>query len=172
MIRTVLPLALAAILLGGCEREEARDDAIAGVRPSNYEIDPARGETRASMQTAEGLTSMRSGENVPVSLPSAFSVYPGAQVINSTQVRRDREGSSEAGTGALIIMRSDASPAEMVQFYREQAQAAGVDVELELETEGGRMIAGKSSDGAEFSFNASRENGGTDAQLMIGAGLD
>ena len=109
---------------------------------------------------------MRSGEKVPVALPAGFAVYPGASVTNNTRV--------EQADGLLVLLNleSDATPQEMVSYYRNQAEAAGIDVATSLESGPVTMIGGEGADGTSFSFTATRQGAVTEAQLSIGRGLE
>lgn len=165
-------LLAASLALAGCG-QEGRGDGNPDREPGLFAYDPQSGETVARIDTGEGIATMRSGENVPAVLPAGFTVFPGATVIDSTLVTRgsNAEG-KEAGSGALVLFESTASPAEMAEFYRRQAVQAGIDPELELRAEGWHMIAGKSPGGVRFSFNASTDGEVTDAQLMVRKRLD
>ena len=164
-------LAAVAIAIAGCGGREDTAEVVSeeeGTAPrGSYEIDPATGETRASFTDDEGaVTTMRSGERVPVALPAGFKLYPGARITNNTRVDQ------ADGQLVLINLESEATPEEMVAFYRNQAEAAGIDVAMSLESGSMTMIGGESSDGTSFSFTATRENDTTQAQLSIGRGIE
>ena len=164
-------LAAVAIAIAGCGGRDDTADEVSereGTAPrGSYEIDPATGETRASFTDDEGaVTTMRSGERVPVALPAGFKLYPGARITNNTRVDQ------ADGQLVLINLASEATPEEMVAFYRNQAEAAGIDVAMSLESGSMTMIGGESSDGTSFSFPATRENDTTQAQLSIGRGIE
>lgn len=164
----------AALVIAGCSSEnsksadetteaETHDAATRG----SYDFDATTGETRASYTDDEGTTTtMRSGEKVPVSLPAGFAVYPGAKVTNNTRV--------EQADGLLVLLNleSEATPGEMVAFYRKQAEEAGIDVETALTTGPMTMIGGEDGDGTSFSFTATRNGEATEAQLSLGRGLE
>ena len=161
----------AAIAIAGCSSESADTEAAEPEEEvatrGSYDIDATTGETRASYTDDEGTTTtMRSGEKVPVSLPAGFAVYPGARVTNNTRV--------EQADGLLVLLNleSEATPDEMVAFYRKQAEAAGIDVETTLTTGPMTMIGGEDGDGTSFSFTATREGDVTEAQLSLGRGLE
>lgn len=131
---------------------------------ASFTIDDDRGEISGTIDTGDGMAVMRSGEKVPIALSSGFTVYPGAKVVSNTVF-------SQNGTsGSLVILESDASPADMVEFYRKQAGAAGIPIELELDAGNGHMIGGKKADGSSFSFNATQDENGTSAQLSVAGG--
>ena len=161
----------AALALSGCGGDaEDTEGASAGdgAEPrGSYDIDARTGETSARHTDGDGTTTtMRSGEKVPVALPAGFAVYPGASVTNNTRV--------EQADGLLVLLNleSDATPQEMVSYYRDQAEAAGIDVATSLESGPVTMIGGEGADGTSFSFTATRQDAVTEAQLSIGRGLE
>ena len=72
----------------------------------------------------------------------------------------------------LVTMQSDDSPEAVAGFYKDQAVKAGIDIQMEMSTNGGRMIGGESNEGLTFSIIASPEEEGTTAQLAVGESLD
>lgn len=167
----LVAFATAALALAGCGGEPADGDGeTAGEESSprgSYAIDGDTGETSAQYTADDGTTTtMRSGEKVPVSLPAGFALYPGAKVTNNTRV--------EQADGLLVLLdfESAAQPEELTGFYREQAEAAGIDVATALQNGPMRMIGGESADGASFSFTATRKGEVTRGQLAIGHGLE
>jgi hypothetical protein len=156
----VLGIGLAALAACGSDRTGTIED------DEGNTVDYAIGEdgetTTAEIQTADGNASIRSGANVAVDLPDGFSIYPGADVVNTTRI----DGAQ--GSGTMVTLESDSTPEQLAHFYRKQADAAGVKVQMDMTTENGKMIAGQSEQGISFSLNASRDGDTTSAQLMIG----
>ncbi len=75
----------------------------------------------------------------------------------------------------MVSLASEDSPADLVAFYRRQAEAAGVAIELDLQTDALTMIAGEAPDGTHFAFQASGatgQTGETSAQLTLRRGLN
>tara|TARA_A100001391_G_scaffold511_1_gene974 strand:+ start:227 stop:760 length:534 start_codon:yes stop_codon:yes gene_type:complete len=173
-VRTVpfATYAIAALSLAGCGAENRGGDNTTDAGEEiaargSYDIDAATGETRARHTDDDGtITTMRSGESVPVALPAGFAVYPGARVVNNTRVEQAE------GLLVLLDLESAAPLEDMVSYYREQAEAAGVDVATSIQSGPMTMIGGEASDGTSFSFTATREDGITAAQLSIGRGLE
>jgi len=127
---------LAVLALGACSSEKG-DDAASGtgeaaqsVQPrGSYDIDRETGETRARFTDNDGTTTtMRSGEKVPVRLPSGFTVYPDATITNNTRVEQ------ADGLLVLINLETDAPLDELVGYYRNEADAAGIDVATSLQS--------------------------------------
>jgi hypothetical protein len=132
----------------------------------SYEVHPETGETRAVINNEDGTTTMRAGETVVPLLPAGFSIYPGAEIRNTIQIGRDD------ATGVAVSFASEDSPDDLVAFYRRQAEAAGVEVTVELQTGAMAMIAGEAPDGTSFTFQASGETGETTGQLTLRRGFN
>lgn len=122
------------------------------------------GGTEMRLTDDEGNeTIINSGSNVDVDLPAGFTVYPGAEVASNTVMN------GAQGQGNLVIMTSSASTEDMVTFYKQQAETAGIDIQLEMNTADSRMIGGEGPNGLFVSFNASEsENGETTGMLTVG----
>lgn len=163
-MRATLCLA-AGLILASCGSETSGDFETEDGETGSYSIDQDNGETVARITTDEGTAEMRSGQNVPVDLPAGFKVFPDARVVSNTTF------SQSDSKGSLVILESDADPDAMADYYRKQAEDAGIKIELEMSVNGGKMIGGQSEGGTTFSFNASREDGVTAAQLMVGEKL-
>ena len=56
----------------------------------------------------------------------------------------------------------------MIAFYRAEAEAAGIAVDVELATDTLSMIGGRGEDGTHFTFQAAREENETVGQLTVG----
>ena len=153
---------LALSLLAACNAsgdEEPREDA----QPKgHYIVDPETGETRASITNEDGTTVMRTGGEAPVDLPPGFSIYPDADVRSSVEVGRGTERS------VSVTFASADDPRDLVRFYRDEAEAAGVDIDVELTTDMLSTIGGRAQDGTQFSFQATREDDETLGQLTVG----
>ncbi|MEL6530265.1 MAG: hypothetical protein AAFQ27_09900, partial [Pseudomonadota bacterium] len=111
----------------------------------------------------------RSGADVAVNLPDGFSMYPGAKVVSNTTVSNNNDGN-----GSMIMFESEASPKEIAEYYRGQAEKAGITIQIDANMNGSQMIAGENeAEGTSFMVTASRDEGEmTSAQMMIGTKLD
>ena len=128
---------------------------------ASYSIDQATGEAQMTITTDDGVATVRSGSNVPIDLPLGFGVYPGATVTSNSVVDHD------GGEGSLIFFTSEDAPSDILEFYREQAETAGIEVAMDIAINDGGMLAGSSPDGASFTINANSADDGTSAQLMV-----
>ena len=162
---------LAALSLAACEVREADDqsaDTPGQVEPvGGYAIDPETGEISAT-HTGEGgaVTRMRAGADVPVQLPDGFTLYPGAEVIDNTRV--------EQADSELVVLRfvSAATQSQLIDFYREQAGAAGVTLDIDVGRGDARTVAGRGADGRTVSLVVTRGSELTRAQLSLARGVD
>ena len=157
-----LTIGAAALLLAGCGPDRSGTFESDSGETGSYSVDASGEEVTATIETAEGAARVQSGADVPVDLPQGFSIYPGAEIVTNTVF--EQAGSK----GALVTMESDAAAAEMIAFYRKQAESAGIEIELNLDTDTMQMIGGKSADGSPFSFTATKQADGATGQLMVG----
>ena len=160
-LAVIAPLALIGC---GSDKSGTFDDGEGG--EGSYSVEQKDGETTATVTTRDGTATMRSGADVPLELPSGFTLYPGAKVENNTSF------SAGSGKGALINMTSGDSPQKMVDFYRKQAKAAGFEITMDAKMGDQIAIVGEHDDSRGFTFNASPSDGGSTAQLMIGEGMN
>lgn len=160
----------AALFLAACspapEAEPVAEQETGRFETGSYKLDPGTGETRAVVNNEDGTTTLRAGERVVPRLPPGFTIYPGAEIRSTVQVGRDD------ATGVVVSLASEDGPADLVAFYRRQAEAAGVAIELDLQTEAMTMIAGEAPDGTSFTFQASGATGETTSQLTVRRGLN
>ncbi|ALE16170.1 hypothetical protein AMC99_00867 [Altererythrobacter epoxidivorans] len=154
-----------SLFLSACGSEKSGSFETEDGEQGTYEIDQATGETTARIETDDGTAVMRSGKNVAIDLPNGFAVYPGSEVVSNTTFS---QGDTK---GALLTFESGAEPVELVEYYRKQAEAAGIEIELELNVNDGMMIGGSDKTGQSFTLNANREGSKTTAQLMVGKQL-
>ncbi len=158
MHRSAILVAI-TVLLSACGSDASGDQAEA---PGEYAIDAETGEASMTIETENGSSTVRSGENVPVELPAGFSVYPGAAVINNTSFK-------DAEThGSMLVMETKDSPEEVAAFYRKQAEEAGIPIEFEMDADGAQILGGKDGTGRTITLNATPESEITMAQLLVG----
>ena len=164
-------------LIAACVYDPVDEDAVPSredtaretPRPAGaWQTDPATGETRATITTEDGTTTLSAGGDVTARLPRGFTLYPGARILNTINIGRGE------GRGVLLSLESDDPVDQLVAYYRREAEAVGVTVDLDLTTGAMRMIGGRSADGGigNFAFQASREGGRTTGQLTIESGLN
>ncbi|MDJ0978775.1 MAG: hypothetical protein QNI87_09575 [Erythrobacter sp.] len=162
MRSTLVFIAPLACALAACGSETSGTFTGEDGETGEYTIDNSTGETTATITTDDGTATLRSGTNVPVELPSGFSVYPGADVVSNTVFKQG------AGSGALVTMKSEDKPEKLAAFYKQQAESAGIKIQMEMKTNGAQMIGGEAPDGLTFSVIASPEGEGSTAQLSVG----
>lgn len=166
-MRTITTFLTAAIMLGGCSGSDEGTVETDSGETVAYEIEGDGGDTSIRISGDDGEEMViNSGAGTDLDLPDGYSLYPGATVVSSTTMNQND------GQGTLVIMQSDASAKDMMAFYRNQAESAGIRIQMEMTTNGSEMIGGESEDGGTFSFNATPSDGGTTAQLVVGQGLN
>lgn len=165
MLRVTMALSLAG-LLTACGSETSGDFTTEDGEAGEYSLDSESGETTASIETPDGTATLRSGPNVPVELPEGFSLYPGAKVVSNSTV-------SQNGRDRVVLLAFETSDSsqEVAEYYKQQAENAGVEIQIDATINGGHMVAGEAPDGSVFSLNSSSEDGTTTAQLTTGLRL-
>ena len=157
--------AVVALSLAACGSEKSGTITGDDGESVEYSIDDSEGETTATLRSKDGEATVNIGKDVKVALPDGFSIYPGAKIEMNTSF------AAEGGAGGLINMTSTDSPAEMAEFYRKQAEKAGVKVEMDAKMGDRVMLSGSREGGVSFTFNAGPAGDKTEAQLMVGDGL-
>ena len=163
MMRKLVSFSAAALLLAACGSGDegtvqTEDGEVA------YGIDQSGDEANVTITAEDGSEIVATSGTGEAQLPDGFSVYPGASVISSTTVTQ------ADGSGAMVLMQSDATPAQMVSFYRQQAEAAGIEIQMNADVNGSAMLGGEGAGGMTFSFSASPNGDGTSGQLIVGSG--
>jgi len=154
----------AAAMLGACGSETTGEFTTEDGETAEYSIDKATGETSMTVKGPDGTATLRSGAGVPISLPAGFSLYPGSTVVSNTVV------SQPDGQGNMVMFETAAAAEKVIAHYRAQAEAAGFDIQLEMNASGTQMIGGeRKSDGSTMSVTATAGDGSaTTGQVIIG----
>lgn len=155
-------LTASALLLAACGSEKSGEFTTEDGETAEYTIDEDSGETSMTVKGPDGTATLRSGAEVPVSLPDGFSLFPGSKVVTNTVV------SQPDGQGTMVMFEAAAPADTIVAHYREQAKAAGFDIQLEMNTNGTTMIGGeRKGDGSTLSVTATSGDT-TTGQIIIG----
>lgn len=163
-MRTVLPLALPLTLaLAACGGDQSGSFEDGEGNEGTYKVDTENGVTTSEITTKDGTARMESGAGVKAKLPDGFSIMPGANVVSSSNI------TTEQGSGSMTMMEIAKPADEVIAFYRKQAEAAGFKIQLDMTSDGTRMIGGESKDNVVFSLTTTETDGKTSAQLMVGS---
>jgi hypothetical protein len=162
MKRRFASVCLAALALSACGSESSGEFTTEDGEAGEYSIDNDSGETTMTVQTPDGEVSLRSGTDVPVDLPAGFSLISGADIVSNTIIDQGET------RGALVTFTSDRTPEEIADFYRAEAEDAGIEIQIETSMNGGKMIGGENeTTGTTFSVSAYPDEDGTTGQLTI-----
>jgi hypothetical protein len=155
----------AALTLGACGSETSGEFTTEDGENAEYTIDKDSGETSMTIKGEDGTATLRSGAEVPVSLPDGFSLYPGAKVITNTVVNQPD------GQGTMVMFETGDAADKVIAHFRKQAEEAGFDIQIDANMNGSLMIGGeRKSDGSTLSVTANAHEGdATTGQLIIGS---
>ncbi len=145
-------LALTLTACGG-----SSSDAEVSEQEASVTVDEETGAVTTATKTADGTAKLRSGEEAPKTLPLGFTLYPGAKVTNSASFEQ------KGKTINMISIVSGDSPDKLTAHYRDLAEAAGINIKLEMKVNDGQMIGGDDGQGNSFSFNAQKPGSAFDA---------
>lgn len=97
------------------------------------------------------------------SLPDGFTAYPGADVTAGTAI------TTGTGGGVIMVMSSTDPAQRVIDFYREQAEAAGVTISQSATAGSNLIIGGEGPDGTVLTASAAPgADGVTIIQLTVG----
>jgi len=152
----------AALTLAACGSETSGEFTTADGQNAEYTIDKDSGETSMTITGKDGDATMRSGADVPVSLPDGFTLFPGSKIVINTVVNQPD------GQGTMITFEAGAPAGTVLSHYRDAAKAAGFDIQIEMNTNGTLMVGGeRKGDGSSFSVTAT-DGSPTTGQIIIG----
>ena len=158
----LITVAAAALLLSACGSETSGEFTTEEGETGEYLIDSEDGEATMTVTSPDGDITMRSGADVPVDLAGGFTLIPGAKVVSNTVINQ------ADGKGSLVTFTSDKSPQEIADFYRKQAESAGIAIQIETSMNDGKMLGGENeATGTTFSITAYPGDDGTSGQLTI-----
>ena len=165
MRKSVMVLAGAALTLAACGSETSGEFTTEEGETAEYTIDKATGETTMTLESDGGKATLRSGADVPVTLPDGFSLYPGAKVITNTIVDQPD------GKGTMVMFETPDAAEAVIAHFRKQAEEAGFDIQIDANMNGSLMIGGeRKQDGSTLSVTANTHQGdATTGQLIIGS---
>ena len=154
-MRRIIGVTVAALLVAACG---SGDESVVEAEGEDISID---------MTGPDGEeVSVRGGSEAVEGMPDGFSAYPGATVVTSTSV------DTSDGSGVLVVMTTSDAPEKVIDYYRAQAEAAGVTIDGEMNSNGSRLIGGEGPGGLAFSASASPGADGLNTvQLTVGRGM-
>lgn len=164
-MRAIIGLCVCGVLLASCGGD--REGTIeTGNGEVEYSVDASEGSAEFRGTTDDGReVSISTGSDVPVDLPGSYTVYPGANIVSNSVV------SMGDGNGSIVFMTTADSVADVAAFYRSQAEAQGIDIQMETNAADSTMLSGEGPDGKSFTVSASKNDAGTSIQLMVGEKL-
>jgi len=150
--------------LSACDRTSPDPDLTVAGTSGSVPVSSAEAETGAGPAPPSN-----SAQTAPIveGAPAFAVLYPGGQIEAPATI-----ASGEAGPGGLVAFRTDAEPADVIAFYRQRAEAAGLSSVMAMNMGEARSYgAAKADAGANLQVVASPIEGGqTSVQLSWSAG--
>ncbi len=162
----------AALVTTGCSQSDdagppAATDSAAGVVAEASTGGATAGVDGPAAPT--GATGTPAGAPAAAGAPAFAVIYPGGVPKGEPVSAR-----GPAGPGGTLEFTTEASPDEVIAFYRQRAEAAGLKAITSLNRDGARgYAAGDGADGRGQMLNVVAtpvENGPTDVLLMWSSG--
>lgn len=158
----IVPL-VCLVALAGCDRNKDRTVTVSG---SNGTVTMSGNGEHFTVKDEKGNQTVEvnaNGGGVPSNLPGFVSVYPGASVQSSVV------GNGSSGTGGTIVIKTSASIADVIAFYKQKATANGFSETMNMATGGTTMFTAGSKDNKHtIEVIASTSDGATQAQVIWG----
>ncbi|HAU21968.1 MAG TPA: hypothetical protein DCS24_05115 [Erythrobacter sp.] len=151
-----------AISLAACGSDSSGTFETSDGEEGSYSINQDGGEVTARITSDEGTTTIRSGKGVDAELPDGYSMYPGATIVSATTM------SGDSANGSMVNFESDAAPDDIIAHFREQAEADGIEIKMEMKTGSGQILNGEGEDGRVFSITVSNDGDKSSGNLMVG----
>lgn len=152
---------LSIALLGACSVEKDADepDTAEDIAP----LDDSDSGTPVRITSKDGTSvAVDSRGGNEAQWPEGFAPYRDSVVTSDIAM-----GSGTDAARMIEFETADAAE-DVVDFYREQARAAGYDIQLDLTVNEGRMITGEREDGSGFSVSTRRAGDLNRVSLTVG----
>lgn len=159
-------LAASSLAMAACGSEVSGEFTNEDGETGEYTIGQSSGGTNVSVETDEGSATVRSGVDIQADFPDGYSLIGEAQVVSNTLM------DGPEGTGVMVVFLTEKAPSEVIDFYRAEAEAAGVEIEVETNVSGSNVLAGKSASGTQFAISAIPTDNGTTGQLSVMNGFN
>lgn len=126
-MRRVLVIAASVLALAACGRAQVKHDGTAVIKGHDGAV------TTVS-------------RNAPTNLPPYLKLYPGGAVKSSLD---------SGAKGGIVVVETSASPDQVVDFYKKEASAAGLQVEIENNSGDAHVVMFNEPSGGKKNFTVS-----------------
>jgi hypothetical protein len=151
----------AAIVMTGCGRNDANDAPAVDATPADGATEAATAAGPAAPVPADATATPAAS-----SAPEFAVIYPGGQPKGPATTAQ-----SPAGPGGILDFTTEASPDEVVAFYRQRAEATGLKPINAMSRDDARGYAAGDGSGRLLNVVATPIDGGlTDVQLSWSSG--
>ncbi len=166
-MRRIAVFAFAALALASCGKS---DEKTVVVNDKGDKVTVSGNGQQFSVKSDDGKTTVNvntSGVTSDLHLPAYVSVFPGAKVVSSAN------GMGTNGNGGMVLIETNAAPADVVAFYKKQGAAAGLTEKMSMTQQSATVLAYGTDDGKrslEVTVNPGDNGAGSRAQVIWSGG--
>jgi hypothetical protein len=169
MVQTLAKCVVAALglaLLAGCGGKKEESITVTDASGQKTTITTTTEGDTATITTADGQFTAKSGEGLEVTLPSGVPSYPGAKAIATFS------GGDATSQGSMVSLETADPVAKVVDFYKAEMAKAGYTSKAEMRTDQSAMLSyskGEADNEAvQLIIGSGGEGQATTIQVMAG----
>ncbi len=153
------------ILVAGCGQKSDKDKTVT-ISGNGGNVTIAGNNEHMVMKSADGNATVDINSNGMghANMPDFAPLYPGAKVTSSISGDNSRDGT----TGAMVMFTVTAAPSNVIAFYKQKADAAGLPQTMSADVNNTVMFSA-TKDKKTVTVSASKSNDVTQVQVVWGS---
>jgi len=159
---TCLMIATAALSLAACGKSDTK--TYTDEKGNRVTVTNNGGGNDGHMTiTGSNGEKVEIGTGASAKMPSDLPLYPGASITASFS------GQGKDGAGGMVAFHTKAAPADVIAFYKQRAEAAGMAQTAMMDMGGTQTyVAASEKQNRSVSVSATKASDGSDAQVTWG----
>jgi hypothetical protein len=161
----ILPLVLITAACGGNDQVASGTFDDGDGNEGSYSVRGDDENSETVIKSDEGEVRISTGSKASADLPMGIAIYPDADVQSSIS------GLDGQSSGAMVVLKIDASQNDVIDFYRAQLKSKGIDIKTEVKAGDMQMIGGEGKNGEGVNISVTTDpSGGVNAMIIGGSG--
>jgi hypothetical protein len=154
------------VLVAGCGQKSDKDKTVT-ISGNDGNVTIAGNNEHMVVKSADGNATVDINANgiARANMPDFAPLYPGAKVTSSISGDNSRDGT----TGAMVMFTVAAAPADVIAFYKQKADAAGLPQTMSADVNNTVMFSA-TKDKKTITVSATKSNDTTQVQVVWGSG--